>query len=126
MNTFSWIIQGILGFVFLMAGGMKLAQPSEKVIASGGKWAEDFSASTIKLIGLGEVFCAFGIVVPKLLGLEIATYLTLASAVGIMAFMAGAFVTHFRRKETPFLAVTGVFFALATAAAWLSSPFVQL
>ncbi len=50
-NTVLVAVQGVLAFVFLMAGAMKLAQPREKVIASGGKWAEDFSAPMIKAIG---------------------------------------------------------------------------
>src|SRR4051794_38726665 len=112
MNTVSWILQGVLCFVFFMAGAMKLAQTRKKVIASGGKWAEDFTGPTIKLIGAGEVLIAVGLVVPKLLGLEMGATLVSFAALGAMVIMGGAFFTHLRRKETPFLAVTGVIFAL--------------
>jgi VIT1/CCC1 family predicted Fe2+/Mn2+ transporter len=122
MNILIWVLQGLLGFVFLMAGGMKLAQSREKVIASGGKWAEGFSGSAVKLIGAGEVLCAVGIVLPKLLGMEQMAYLSCASAVGIMVFMAGAFYTHLKRKEPPFLAVTAVFLLMALTVAWLNCP----
>ncbi len=120
MNTLIWVLQGVLGFVFLMAGGMKLAQPRAKVIASGGKWAEDFSAPAIKLIGLGEVLCALGIILPKALGMGSADMASMASAIGIMVFMAGAFFTHLKRKEMPFLGVTGAFFAMAAVVTYLA------
>ncbi|MGZ3699889.1 MAG: DoxX family protein [Bdellovibrionota bacterium] len=119
-NTVLMVMQGILAFVFLMAGSMKLIQPRKKVIASGGKWAEDFTAPAIKMIGAGEVLCALGIIVPQLMGHG--DYVTSAAAAGIAIFMGGAFYTHLRRKESPFLLVTGVFFALAVAVGCLRMP----
>lgn len=113
MNTLLNIFQGLLTFVFLMAGGMKLAQPRDKVIASGGKWAEDFSAGTIKAIGLGELICGLAVFLPQLLGYG--TLVTTGAAGGIAFFMAGAFYTHLRRKEYPFLIVTGVLLLLAVS-----------
>lgn len=114
-NTVLVVIQGILAFVFLMAGIMKILQTRQKVIASGGKWAEDFSESAIKIIGVVEVALAAGIIVPTLLNRP-AAY-TIASGIGISLVMAGAFFTHLRRKEYPFLAVTGLFLALGAVVA---------
>jgi hypothetical protein len=105
------VVQVLLGLAFLMAGGMKLAQSRDKVIASGGKWAEDFSPTSIKIIGLGEFACALGITIPHFLGMG--GYFTSAAAGGVAIFMAGAFYTHLRRKESPFLVVTSVLFLMA-------------
>lgn len=118
-STITWILQGLLGFIFFLAGVMKLVQPRKKVIASGGKWAEDFSAPSIKVIGAVEATIALGLIVPRLMDHAMTVQLTLAACVGAMATMAGAFITHARRKETPFLGVTGFIFALAAALAWL-------
>ncbi len=120
MDTLTWVLQGLLAVAFLMAGGMKLAQSKEKVIASGGKWANDFGPATIKVIGVVEILCALGISLPKLLGHGY--LLTSFSAMGLMAIMVGAFVTHLRRKETPFLFVTAILFCIAAAVAYLRMP----
>jgi hypothetical protein len=110
MATASLVIQGLLTLVFLLAGSMKLIQPREKVIASGGKWAADFSPAAVKIIGAGELLCALGVLIPQLLGDS--GYLGLIAAAGIEIFMAGAFFTHVRRKEMMFLPLTGVIFLL--------------
>src|SRR4051812_47525154 len=110
MHTALWIAQGLLAVVFVVFGGLKLAQTKEQIVAKGGKWAEDFQQRTIKLIGVVEVLCGLGVVVPRALGHGY--YLTFLSAAGIMVVMAGAFSTHVRRKETPFLGVTGIIFAI--------------
>ena len=34
-----WILAGLLALAYLAAGGMKLAQPREKLVASGMGWA---------------------------------------------------------------------------------------
>ena len=120
MNTLVWIAQGLLSVAFLLAGGMKLANTKEKIIASGGKWAEDFSPPRIKAIGVVEVLCAIGVSVPMLLGHG--HYSTSASAVVNAEIMVGAFVTHMRRKETPFLFVTAVLCAIALFVAYFRCP----
>jgi hypothetical protein len=121
MNTLVWIVQGLLTLAFLLAGSMKLAQPRAKVIASGGKWAEDFAQSTIKIIGAAEVLLAFGVSVPMYFGFGPPT-LTSFCAAGIAVIMVGAFVTHLRRKEHPFLFVTGFIFLLAIFVAYERMP----
>lgn len=122
MTTINIILQGFLTFVFMLAGGMKLAQTREKVIASGGKWAEDFTEKNIKLIGLGEFLCACGVYMPQLLSMPHAGWIVTASAVGICIFMGGAFMTHLRRKEKPFLIITAVFFLMALGVIYLNCP----
>jgi hypothetical protein len=120
METLTWILQGVLAVVFLLAGSMKLIQTKAKVMASGGKWAEDFSPMSIKVIGAAEVLLAIGVIVPRLLGHG--HVLTSASAAGIGLVMVGAFFTHFRRKEYPFLLVTGTFFLVAALVIYFRLP----
>ena len=55
MNLTLWVIAGLLAAVFAAAGSMKLFQPKEKIVASGIKWPEDVSDTTVKLIGAVEV-----------------------------------------------------------------------
>ena len=99
MNVVTWVAQGLLAFAFLAAGGMKLVSPREKLMAAGKPmaWTEDFSASSIKTIGVLEILGAVGVVLPALL--RTAPVLTPLAAIGLAVVMAGAVVVHIRRRE---------------------------
>ena len=97
MNIVAWILQIVLAVAFLGAGGMKLARPKPALVSAGMGYAEDFTDTNIKLIGAVEVLGAIGLILPWLTG--IAPILTPLAAVGLALVMAGAVVTHVRRKE---------------------------
>lgn len=94
-----WIVNGLLALAFLVAGGGKLVRPKEALATSGMAWVEDFSATTVKLIGAAEVLAAIGLILPLLL--NIAPILTPLAAVGLVIVMVGAVTVHLRRKENP-------------------------
>ncbi len=110
MDVALWIIQVLLALVFVMAGVMKLTQPKEKIAAQMA-WANDFSQNNIRLIGLVEVLGAIGLILPSLT--RILPVLTPLAALGLVATMVGAILTHLRRKETPAIAVNVVLLVLA-------------
>ncbi len=116
MNVVLWIIAGVLAAAFLAAGLMKVAQPKEKIVASGMGWAETFSPGTVKLIGGLEIAAAVGLVLPALLG--IVPVLVPLAALGLVLLMLGAIVTHARRSELPMAAVNAVLLVLAAVVAW--------
>ncbi|MET3922518.1 DoxX family protein [Arthrobacter sp. UYEF20] len=116
MDIALWILAGVLAAAFLAAGAMKLAQPQEKLAASGMGWTDDFSPGMIKTIGLLEVLAAVGLILPAALG--VLPVLVPLAAIGLMAIMAGAAITHARRKETPMIAVNLVLLVLAAVVAW--------
>jgi uncharacterized membrane protein YphA (DoxX/SURF4 family) len=116
MNVTLWIIAAVLALAFLAAGGMKLSQPKEKLAASGMGWTHDFSAGTIKAIGVLEVLAALGLILPAVLG--IAPVLVPLAALGLVLIMIGAAVTHARRKESQMVIVNAVLLVLAAAVAW--------
>lgn len=98
MNIALWVLQGLVAFAVLGAGGMKLATPKDKLESKPHmEWARDFSAGLIKLIGVAEVLGAIGLVVPWVTG--IAPMLTPAAAACLVVLMAGAAMTHIKRKE---------------------------
>lgn len=111
MDTFLWILQWLLAGMFLMAGTMKLMQPKEKLAQSQG-WANDFTSTTVKLIGMAEVLAAIGLVVPPLT--DIAPILSQLAATGLVVLMIAAFSVHRRRGETQFMAMTAML-AILTA-----------
>lgn len=112
MNVVLWIVAGLLAAVYLAAGGMKLATPREKLLASPNLgWAADFSGAAVKGIGAVEVLGALGLILPWVLG--IASVLTPVAATGLVLVQAGAIVVHVRRKETTVLPVNVVLLVLA-------------
>ncbi|MBX6381703.1 MAG: DoxX family protein [Microbispora sp.] len=116
MNVVLWIIAALLTLAFLVGGVMKLAQPKDRLAASGMAWAEDFPVGVVKGIGALEVLGAFGLVLPAVTG--IAPVLTPLAALGIALIMVGAAVVHARRGEFQVIAVNLVLLVLAGVVAW--------
>lgn len=96
MNTFLWIVQGLLAAVFMMTGLMKLVMKKEAAADRMG-YVNDFTQEQLYGIGVLEILGALGLILPPLLG--ILTVLTSLAAVGLAVIMVGAFITHLRRKE---------------------------
>jgi uncharacterized membrane protein YphA (DoxX/SURF4 family) len=110
MNLVLWIIAGVLAALFGMAGLMKATQPKEKLAENMG-WVDDYSAGTVKLIGIAEILGALGLILPAAFG--VAEILTPLAATGLAIIMVLAAVVHARRKETPMIAFNLVLAALA-------------
>jgi uncharacterized membrane protein YphA (DoxX/SURF4 family) len=115
MNVFLWILQIALAGMFAMAGVMKSTQPREKLLANM-PWVEDFSAATVKFIGVVELLAAIGLIVPAATG--IATVLTPLAASGLAVVMVLATITHLRRKEAKVIPVNLVLLVVAVLIAW--------
>ena len=110
MTTALWIVQIILAFAFLMAGGMKLMMPKPKLQEQMAVM-EEFSQQTIRAIGTVEVLGALGLVLPVWLG--ILPWLTPLAAVGLALTMIVAAWVHARRGEAPMIGVNVMLLALA-------------
>ena len=116
MNLALWIVAIVLAAVFAASGLMKLLVPKEKLVNVGQGWAQDFSATSIRLIGVAEVLGAAGLILPAVT--HIAPILVPLAAIGLVLVMVGAAVVHARRKETMNIAVNVVLLALAVFVAW--------
>ena len=115
MNVVLWILAGLLAVAFLGAGLTKLIQPKEKLATTMG-WVEDFSPATVKLIGALEVLAAIGLILPA--AFDVVPVLVPLAAVGLVALMIGAALTHARRREVPLIVVNLVLLALAAVVVW--------
>jgi uncharacterized membrane protein YphA (DoxX/SURF4 family) len=116
MNLALWTIAIVLAVGFAASGLMKLVRSKEQLVASGFGWAQDFSPTTIRLIGIAEVLGAVGLILPA--ALHIAPILVPLAAVGLALVMVGAAVVHARRKEAPMVAINVVLLGLAIVVAW--------
>jgi len=117
MNTVLWIVQGILAFMFMMTGAMKLMRKKDDIAPMMG-FVEDFSQGQIRGIGVLELMGAVGLIIPR--ALDILPFLTPLAAVGLGLTMVGAFFTHLRRKEiVPMGIMNMMLFAMAVFVAVL-------
>ena len=113
-----WIVQGLLGLIFVITGSFKFFQTKEKVIVSGGIWAEDFKPGIIKTIAGVELISGLLVIIPRLSGHG--RYLTFMGAAIIALIMTGAIFTHIRRKEFKHAMINVAFLLMALFVAYAS------
>jgi hypothetical protein len=103
VNTALWIVQIVLALVFVIAGGLKLVLPIDKMAARLGR-EHGLAPRVMRNIGLLEVMGAIGVVLPAWMG--ILPWLTPLAASGLLLTMIGATVENVRHKHYPMIAVT--------------------
>jgi hypothetical protein len=107
-----WTVQGLLAFVYLAAGGLKVVRPREQLAASGRlDWMKDNSDAAVKAIGAVEILGALGLILPGLTG--IAPILAPIAAVGLVVVQIGALRVHLTRNERQPLPVNATLLLLA-------------
>ena len=116
-----WIVQGLLGLIFVITGSFKFFQSKEKVIASGGAWAGDFKPGIIKIIAGTELISGLAVILPRLLGHG--HYLTFMAAAIITLIMMGSIYVHIRRKEFKHAIINSVFLLMALFVSYAGWPF---
>lgn len=109
MNIALWIVQGLLGAAFLIAGMMKAFQ-YEKVKASM-PWVKEYSKGFVNFVGWAELLGGIGLIVPW--ATEIAPVLTPIAAVGLGVIMILAAAYHAKKKENQAIGMNIIFLALA-------------
>lgn len=98
MNIALWVVQIILALIFFMAGTMKLIKSKNELRENLGDWLDQYSGSTIKLIGLLEVLGAIGMILP--ITINFFPILTPIASIGLALTMIGAMKIHIDRKES--------------------------
>ncbi len=83
MNAALWIIQVLVAFLFLWAGGIKLVLPLEEL-----KGPVALPGLFLRFTGLSEVLGALGLILPQFFGIR--PGLTPLAAAGLVIIMIGA------------------------------------
>ena len=109
MNVALWIVQGLLAFAFVAAGGMKLFAYEKYKATSEKNGPSGLTRGLISFIGVAELAGAIGIVLPMAAG--VAPLLSAGAAVGLATIMVLAIGYHVRRRESP--AAPAILFALS-------------
>jgi uncharacterized membrane protein len=102
MNIALWIIGSICALGFAAAGLMKVSRPLAEIRKM--PWAAEWSALSIRALGLAELLAAIGLVLPIATG--ILPVLTAIAALCLAVLMAGATVTHIRINDPRSAAIT--------------------
>ncbi len=116
MHIALWIVQALLAFAFLAAGGAKLALPIEDLLANGMTFVQHLPEVMVRLIGVLEIAGAAGLILPS--ALKIQPRLTPLAAGGLVLTMGGAAVTHVLLGEWSALGAPVILGGLAAFVAW--------
>lgn len=95
MEIALWIVSGLLAAAYVFAGATKALRPKEKL--TNLPWTEEYSAGTVKFIGIAEVLGGIGVILPWLTG--IAPVLTPIAASGLVLVQVLAIAHHLRHHE---------------------------
>jgi hypothetical protein len=105
-----------LAVIFVASGLLKLLVSKDKLVRSGQGWAEDYSPTSIRLMGVAEVLGAVGVILPAVV--HIGPVLVPLAANGLGLFMVGAVVVNARRNDFALIGVNLVLLAMAILVAW--------
>ena len=114
MNTVLWILQVVVGAMFVLAGvnhGFRQEQAKKMMT-----WMQDVSSGLLRFIGTAEILGGLGLVLPALT--NILPVLTPIAAVGLTLVMILAMIFHFRRGESQAIIVNLVLGLLAAFIAY--------
>lgn len=107
-----WTVQGVLAFVYLAAGGLKVVLPRERLVASGRlDWMKDNPDAVVKAVGAVEILGALGLILPEATG--VARLLTPIAACGLVIVQIGALRVHLTRNERQPLPTNVILLSLA-------------
>ncbi|MGV0044884.1 DoxX family protein [Mycobacterium colombiense] len=112
MNIGLWVAQGLLAFVYLAAGGLKVVRSRQILVATGRlDWMKDHSDAAVKTVGAVEILGALGVILPE--ALNIARILTPIAAAGLVIVQIGAMRVHLTRNERQPLPINVILLLLA-------------
>ncbi|MES2798605.1 MAG: DoxX family protein [Bacteroidota bacterium] len=96
LNITLWIVQGILAFMFIMAGFMKTFSPVEALL-EGGMLKSPDEIGLVRFIGISELLGGLGMILPMLLKWK---KLTSLAALGLFIIMVLAVGVHIKAGDT--------------------------
>lgn len=95
-NILLWVLQILLGGLFLMAGVFKTMTPIAEM-AADMPWVAEVSPLLVKVPAVAEILGGLGLILPS--ALRIQPKLTVYAAYGLLAVMVLAAIFHITRGE---------------------------
>lgn len=110
-----WVVQAILGLMFLAGGSMKATQPIAE-LAPQMVWVNAMPEALVRFIGVSEVLGGLGLILPA--ATRIKPLLTPLAGVGLALIMLLAGLFHLARAEFGAIVMNVVLGGLAMFVAW--------
>ena len=110
-----WVVQGLLGALFLAVGAMKATQPIAVLVDTLG-WPAAVPAALVRVIGVAELLGALGLILPA--ATRVKPMLTPLAGVGLAMVLLLATIFHISRGELGAMPIPLVLAALAAFVAW--------
>lgn len=120
MDIVLWVLQILLGVMFVFHGAMMFKPPAN--LPPNMAYVREISSGLRNFTAITEVLAGLGIILPWLT--QIAPILTPLAGVGIVVLMLGAAVLHIQRKENAAIPINLFIAALAAFVAY--SRFTEL
>ncbi len=123
MNKALWVIQVLVGLLFILAGGSKLVMSADQMQQMQAGQAVTFSLGFLRFIGVCELLGGLGLILPGLL--RIRPGLTPLAAAGLIVIMIGATVITLKNGmagAAAIPAVVGLLCAFIAYARWKMAP----
>jgi uncharacterized membrane protein YphA (DoxX/SURF4 family) len=126
LNTVAWVLQVLLGLVFLLHGLLFTVgfEAMARRMRGRSRTASPLHPTFRQFIGVAEIAAAIGLIVPP--AIHVLPWLAPLAAAGLAIIMAGAAVRHARSSETLEVVGTVVLGLLAAATLWLRWQVVPL
>ena len=110
-----WIVQCLLGAMFLAVGTMKATQPIANLANALG-WPAELPAALVRFIGVAEFLGGLGLILPA--ATRIMPMLTPLAGAGLATAMLFATIFHISHREFRALPAPIVLGCLAAFVAW--------
>jgi len=122
MNILAWILQVVLGILFVFHGITYLAAPEGLVgrMRQQGSWPPSISISFRRFVGGAEILGAVGLIAPALF--HVLPWLTPLAALCLAFVTASASVYHVRRHEPPAPLIVTVLCLVVAYLRWVTVP----
>jgi uncharacterized membrane protein YphA (DoxX/SURF4 family) len=123
MNKALWVVQVLVGLLFVFAGGSKLVMSAEQLTQVQAGQAVTFSIAFLRFIGVCELLGGLGLILPGLL--RIRPGLTPLAAAGLIVIMIGATASTLANGmvgPSVIPAVVGALCAFVAYARWKVAP----
>jgi putative oxidoreductase len=111
-----WVVQVLLGLMFLMAGGMKLMTSQADLVAQGMAWAGRLPSAMIPFIGISELLGGIGLILPS--AIKVMPKVTSFAAIGLIVVMVLGAIEHSMNGEITAVPVNVVLAGMAGFVAW--------
>jgi uncharacterized membrane protein YphA (DoxX/SURF4 family) len=110
-----WVVQGLLGALFLAVGTMKVTQPIAVLVDAFG-WPGAVPAALVRFIGVAELLGGLGLILPA--ATRVKPMLTPLAGVGLTLAMLLAAGFHTSRGELGALPMPLILGGLAAFIVW--------